>query len=353
MLMLVFWGQSCSTEEMSDDKETIVRDEEVREDDQTSQSEAGPAEAPVMPLPPPEPVPPPPSAPAEFLDSQWLGSLPQRVLPIKLGGPITPPPPSAPGEFLSAQWMNGEGPDSETVLVDVSNFERAVPQFVESSDRLESLAAELELPDGAAAIGDSGAAQDGHDSTPARIREVALSPGEDVSMVFLPDEGVVDSVPKSGQALILTNHRLIAFRGVEGFRDTHMAIASEISQCSVRTGQRNWGAILQGLMIMVGGAFLYLVVGYWLAGQVSGPNVPVLNIDVAPLISLLIILVGLFILASNYFTRPAGALIFHGEGVEIAFPFRSSLGLTQVYDFVDRVYAARRDRDAGAHNAER
>ena len=61
----------------------------------------------------------------------------------------------------------------------------------------------------------------------------------------------------------------------------------------------------QGLMIMVGGAFLYLIVGYWLAGQVSGPNVPVLNIDVAPLIALLIILAGLFVLASNYFTRPA------------------------------------------------
>ena len=159
--------------------------------------------------------------------------------------------------------------------------------------------------------------------------------------MFLPDEGLVDDVPPSGQALILTNRRLIAFRGVEGFRDTHLAMASEIAQCSVRTGQRNWGAILQGLMVMVGGAFLYLVVGYWLAGQVSGPNVPVLNIDVAPLIALLIILAGLLILASNYFTRPAGAIIFHGQGVEIAFPFRSSLDLRQVYDFVDLAHSAR------------
>ena len=86
---------------------------------------------------------------------------------------------------------------------------------------------------------------------------------------------------------------------------------------------------------MVGGAFLYLIVGYWLAGQISGPNVPVINIDVAPLIALLIILAGVFILASNYFTRPAGAVIFHGEGMEIAFPFRSSLDVQQVYDLVD------------------
>ena len=99
-----------------------------------------------------------------------------------------------------------------------------------------------------------------------------------------------------------------------------MARTTQITQCSVRTGQRNWGAVLQGLMIMVGGAFLYLVVGYWLAGQISGPNVPVLNMDVAPFIALLIILAGVFVLLQNYFTRPAGAVVFHGPGVEIVFP---------------------------------
>ena len=152
----------------------------------------------------------------------------------------------------------------------------------------------------------------------------------------------MEAVPRSGQVLILTNQRLIAFRGVEGFRDTHIANSSEIAQCSVRTGQRNWGAIMQGAMIMVGGAFLYLIVGYWLAGQVSGPNIPVLNIDVAPLIALLIVLAGVFVLASNYFTRPAGAVIFHGEGMEIAFPFRSSLDVQQVYDLVDLAHSSRR-----------
>ena len=94
---------------------------------------------------------------------------------------------------------------------------------------------------------------------------------------------------------------------------------------------------------MVGGAVLYLVVGYWLAGQISGPNVPVLDIDVAPLIALIIILAGLLVLLQNYLTRPAGALIFHGEGLEIAFPFRSSLDVGQVYDFVDLAHSIRRN----------
>ena len=242
--------------------------------------------------------------------------------------------------------MDGVVPDPKPDPVNVAAFENALPRMVESSDRLAALADEDSTHGGLAMAASEEPAERQGPFDVARVREVALASGEEISLVFLPDEGIVESVPRSGQALILTDRRLIAFRGVEGFRDTHMALASEISQCSVRTGQRNWSAILQGLMIMVGGAFLYLIVGYWLAGQVSGPNVPVLNIDVAPLIALLIILAGLFVLASNYFMRPAGALIFHGDGVEIAFPFRSSLRLEQVYDFVDRTQAARTRRSA-------
>ena len=175
---------------------------------------------------------------------------------------------------------------------------------------------------------------------PARIRGVPMIRDEQITRVLLPDEGLTDTFPPSGQALILTNRRLIAFRGVEGFRDTHVARPSDISQFSIRTGQRNWTAILQGFLMMVGGGLLYLVVGYWLTGQIGGPNVPVLNIDVAPLIALLIILAGLLVLLQNYFTRPAGAVIFRGTGIEIAFPFRSALDVRQIYEFVDLVQKA-------------
>ena len=289
-------------------------------------------------------VPPPPSAPGEFLDSQWTSPLTPVKKLGRVGEPLTPPPPSAPGEFLSAQWLDGVVPDySLSQADDLAVFHAAVPDSVLSSSQLESLYVDAGLPEEARPSTDGRVAASSGETVAVRLREVPLAPDEQVSLVFLPDEGLVDAVPRSGQALILTNRRLIAFRGVEGFRDTHMALASEISQCSVRTGQRNWGAILQGLMIMVGGAFLYLIVGYWLAGQVSGPNVPVLNIDVAPLIALLIVLAGLFILASNYFTRPAGAIIFRGAGVEVAFPFRSSLALREVYDFVDRAHSLRRE----------
>ena len=82
---------------------------------------------------------------------------------------------------------------------------------------------------------------------------------------------------------------------------------------------------------------LYVVVAYWLTGQISGPNVPLINIDVAPLVALLIVLAGLLVLLQNYFTRPAGAVMLRGPGVELSFPFRSALDIQQIYNFLDEV----------------
>lgn len=278
-------------------------------------------------------TPPPPSVPGEFLSAQRMADRKGPALLRSSPDALTPPPASAPSEFLDSQWSTANAAEEEAID-DARPFDDAFPKTITGTDDLDLLQEEWAEDEGSSRPEPAGllATEPNH---PLRIRGFPLLRDEKVSRVLLPNEGLSDSVPPSGQALILTNLRLIAFRGVEGYRDTHVARTADISQCSVRTGQRNWSAILQGLMIMVGGAFLYLVVGYWLAGQISGPNVPVLNIDVAPFIALLIILAGLLVLLQNYFTRPAGAVIFHGTGVEIAFPFRSSLDVTQVYDFVE------------------
>ncbi len=278
-------------------------------------------------------TPPPPSAPGEFLDAQNHsdGFLPSA--PVSLG-PVTPPPPSVPTEFLDVQqWKDTsfKGPAGlmEDFLKSGSPPLEEVETGVWPLQWQEEQSAQAKTEGTLVEVGE-----------PVRIRGVPLARGEEIARVLLPDDGLSDALPSSGQALILTSRRLIAFRGVEGFRDTHMARTSDLSQFSIRTGQRNWTAILQGVLMMVSGAFLYLVVGYWLAGQISGPNVPVLNIDVAPLIALLIILAGLLVLLQNYFTRPAGAVIFRGTGIEIAFPFRSALDVQQIYEFVDLVQQA-------------
>ena len=278
-------------------------------------------------------APPPPTAPGEFLDAQKL-----PVRPEPSGGdarpPLTPPPPSAPGEFLALQQRK-DAPGPAALMDAFLNAAGPAPQPEYQSGIWPAPWWDEEPPE-TEAVAEQAPVKP---REPVRIRSVSLAPGEEIVQALLPDQGLSATLPSSGQALILTSRRLIAFRGVEGFRDTHLAMASEISQFSIRTGQRNWGAIIQGLLLMAGGGFLYLLVGYWLAGQVSGPNVPVLNIDVAPLIALLIILAGLLVVSQNYFTRPAGAVIFRGPGVEFVFPFRSALDVRQVYDFVDMVQA--------------
>ncbi len=287
-------------------------------------------------------TPPPPSAPGEFLKAQ--SPLVDNEMPERpVSSDVTPPPASAPSEFLDVQQWQQTPRNGPAELMDdflqaaSSSAPREFEPGIWPSRWWEEETAEPEEESTAVEA-----------EEPARIRGVALDRGEEIIRVLLPDEGLSEALPSSGQALILTNRRLIAFRGIEGFRDTHLAKLSEISQSSVRTGQRNWTAILQGMLMMVSGGFLYLVVGYWLAGQISGPNVPVLNIDVAPLIALLIILAGLLVLLQNYFTRPAGAVIFRGAGVEIAFPFRSALELGQIYDFVEMVRLAQQSPEPEA-----
>ena len=320
---------------MNENKETIQEQE-------TQEAESREADTSGLPQPPPLVhtrnsvlTPPPPSAPGEFLEAQNPPEPSKVSEPPPGHSTVTPPPASVPAEFLDVQQWKQTAVNGPAVLMD-DFLKTALPHSTQEfesgiwpSGWWEEEAAEPEEETAVVEI-----------EEPARIRGVVLARDEKITRVLLPDEGLSDTLPSSGQALILTNRRLIAFRGIEGFRDTHVAGVSQISQSSVRTGQRNWTAIFQGLLMMVAGGFLYLVVGYWLAGQISGPNVPVLNIDVAPLIALLLILAGLLVLLQNYFTRPAGAVVFRGAGVEIAFPFRSALDLGQIYGFVELVRVA-------------
>ena len=330
---------------MSDNEETIQECEtlapERRETDVSAFSKSSGSQHPGQRAL----TPPPPSAPGEFLKAQnhpGHDKIAEQTGPA----PVTPPPPSVPTEFLGIQeWKDPPAEGSEGLMQDFLKSTPFPPREFETGiwpvQWTEEEQAETELEPASVEVDE-----------PVRVRGLPLGSSEEIIRVLLPDEGLSDAIPSAGQALILTNRRLIAFRGIEGFRDTHVAGPSDIRQFSVRTGQRNWAAILQGILMMVSGGFLYLVVGYWLSGQISGPNVPVLNIDVAPLIALLIILAGLLVLLQNYFTRPAGAVIFRGRGVDFSFPFRSALDVQQIYEFVDLVQKAAQ-RNGGPSDAER
>ena len=269
--------------------------------------------------------PPPASVPTEFLDVQNPPAAPEAI------PPVTPPPASVPSEFLLQQEPQLSVPVTPATRMAEYLQDGGQSFGLADADPL-TIGVEDGVPDGNTAESLSEEVAEN-----VVLRGVVLDSGEEIARVLVPDDGTVDALPRTGQALVLTNRRIIAFRGVEGFRDTHIADASDLNQYSIRTGQRNWGAVLQGLLMMISGGFLYVVVAYWLTGQIRGPNVPFINIDVAPLIALLIVLAGLLVLLQNYFTRPAGAVMLRGPGVELSFPFRSALDIQQIYNFLDEV----------------
>ncbi len=259
-------------------------------------------------------TPPPPSAPAEFLQTQnpLAPDTPDTPAPPTL----TPPPPSAPAEFLNAQ--------QPAPIPEVKTPTQLMQDFLHPPAPPETQPTPEAPPQ------------------PTIIRGLILAQDERIIKTLQPDNGMTEAPPTSGPSLILTNRRLIAFRGSKGYRDTQIALLTGITQFSVHTGQRNWSAIAQGILLIAAGALLYGIVGYWLAGQFSGPNIPALNIDLAPLIALLVILAGLLILLQNYFTRPAGAIIFRGPGLELAFPIPSALPQDQIYGFLYLTQSAAR-----------
>ena len=118
-------------------------------------------------------------------------------------------------------------------------------------------------------------------------------PAKGIIQVFCPDRGLTQEPPVRGKVLITTNQRILAFSRDDDRNDTYLVPIEELKGVAVKTGDRSYGSLFQGLLLIIGGIFLYLVVAYWWTGQFTGPSVPVLNIDAGPLMVLLVVLIGL------------------------------------------------------------
>ena len=179
------------------------------------------------------------------------------------------------------------------------------------------------------------------ESDGAQVRDVVLLPGETITCVFSPDLGLTEAPPLTGQVLITTNQRVLAFCRNDGRNETFLAPVEELKSVAVKSRSRNAISILQGLALAVGGLLLTLVVAYWLTGRFDGPSVPLINIDVGPLLVLLAALVGAVLMGRHYFSRDDGSVVFQGTNWSFEFPYRGDRAGQEIYQVVNSLFAAR------------
>lgn len=185
----------------------------------------------------------------------------------------------------------------------------------------------------------NGSSSPGKDVT--HLRDIALLPGERVTHVFSPDRGLTEVLPFRGQVLITTDRRILAFSQVDGRNEAFLAPLEELKGVSVKTSARTAGSLFQGILLTIGAIFLYLVIAYWLTGRLGGPGIPIINIDLAPFLVLLLILLGVLLVGKHYFAKKAGSVTFQGSDWVLAFPYRGNTAGQEIYQVVNSVFAAR------------
>ena len=147
--------------------------------------------------------------------------------------------------------------------------------------------------------------------------------------------------PLTGQVLITTNQRLLAFRRNDGRSETFLAPVEEIKGVAVKSHSRNAASILQGVVLAAVGMVLYLVVAYWLTGRFDGPSVPVINIDVGPLLVLLVALGAVILMGRHYFSKEDGSVVFQGHNWSFEFPYKGDRAGQGIYQVVNSLFSAR------------
>ena len=110
---------------------------------------------------------------------------------------------------------------------------------------------------------------------------------------------------------------------------------------AVKGRSRNLASIVQGVLLAAGGIFLYAAVAYWLTGRFDGPSVPLINMDIGPLLVLLLTLAGGVVMGRFYFTKDDGLVTFQGHNWSFTFPYRGERAGQEIYQLVNSVFASR------------
>ena len=190
----------------------------------------------------------------------------------------------------------------------------------------------------------------------AHLRNVALLPGEKVTHLFSPEAGLAPGgplegppeaspeAPKEESLLVTTNQRIISFTQANGQNETFLLPIEELKAVTVKSARTSVN-LAQGLLLAFGGLIAYVIMAYWLTGQVDGPNVPVINIDLVPMLTLMAIVWGAVLIARFYFDKDDSLIKFEGGNWDFSFPFRGQKAEGDIYQLVNTVFSQRQSRN--------
>lgn len=190
---------------------------------------------------------------------------------------------------------------------------------------------------------------DSVESQPRFVRNISLLPGETVSHVFCPEQGLTQEAPGNGQVLVATNRRIVAFRRNDGRNETFLAPLEDLRVVALQSHSRSLLSVLQGFFLLIVGVFLYLAVAYWITGRIGGPGVPGINMDLVPLLMLILGVMVVAVLGRRYLVKEEGSVAFRGGDWRFEFPYRGERAGQDLYRMLNSVLAARLSSNGRSH----
>lgn len=169
-----------------------------------------------------------------------------------------------------------------------------------------------------------------NDSSTDAVPRLPLLPGESIKMVFDARNGLVSESDQRGEALVVTNERVMRDGVAEGVRVVSMFPLSGLAAVEVSDSGRSLERLGQGIVLAAVG----LVVGAlsWFILEVQ-----VLSV----ILGGLPVLAGIYMLTGWVFPDTEGALHLYAPGHAIALPLRSEAAREGVYAAMRRIYELR------------
>ena len=160
--------------------------------------------------------------------------------------------------------------------------------------------------------------------------QVPLLPGEAIEIVFDSRGGLAPGPTPGGDAIILTNERVMRDGAANKTRVVSMFPLRELSAVEVANAERSFDQLVVGFVLIGAG----LVLG--------GLSWFILSVEVLSVVlGGLPILAGIYMLTGWIFPDTEGALHLYAQGHALAIPLRSAAARQSVYEAMQLIYELR------------